>query len=144
MPAGRPCEFKEEYIQRAEDYLLYECPEETDENGKIIKKGKLPKLVDLAIILGCDDETIGEWAKKNEDFSAIVTKIKQSQHSKLVDKGLNGEYNSKVTGLMLAKFGYHEHVDTDLTTQGQPIFIPGTIMAKNAIPIPPGTGTVSE
>ena len=33
----------------------------------------------LAIKIGCDDETIGLWAKKHEEFSATIKELKMQQ-----------------------------------------------------------------
>ena len=80
MPEGRPTEYKPEYIQQIEEYLQTCGREQT----------KLPKRVDVALLLDCDDETLIEWGEKYPEFSATLKKVDHLQKSELMDDGMFG------------------------------------------------------
>ena len=50
MPPGRPCEYKDEYLQTALDYL-----EDFTKNGD-----EFPMLCGLADIIECDEDKVGK------------------------------------------------------------------------------------
>lgn len=111
MPAGRPCEYKPEYVQKVLDYLETCGREQT----------RLPKRVDIALMLDCDEDTLNNWANaKNEDgslkrpeFFGALTRVDMSQKAQLMDDGTYGgrEVNPQIVKLLLGNHGYKERSD---------------------------------
>jgi hypothetical protein len=116
---GRPTDFREEYIKEADAYLK-DCKDD-------IKDGRtnsvnLPSIERFALRLGANKTSLYEWAKKNEDFSNALRKIKQEQKDRLINNGLAGTYNSTIAKLVLSSnHGMTERAD--MTTQGDKINI---------------------
>lgn len=138
MGAGRPIEYNDTFTKKAEDYLLT-CGDFYDviqvpkiENGrhtgsedKKVLKIKLPSKEGLALYLGISRDTIYEWCQIYPEFSDIVEKIFAKQGETLINKGLTGEYNSKIVVPMLTKHDYrtgYEQTGKD----GKPLVPPAT------------------
>jgi len=77
---GRPTKYDPSMIQKIEEYVRSCGREQT----------KLPKRVDVALLLDVDDDTLVEWEKKYPDFSATIKKVDQLQKGELIDDGLFG------------------------------------------------------
>lgn len=103
--AGRPTEYSEEILSQAQDYL---------ENYKKLGD-EIPSNAGLAVYLGLSRETIQAWRKEAEkkEFSYILAAIQVKQENVLLNKGLNGDFNSNITKLILGKHGYHEKRDIE-------------------------------
>jgi hypothetical protein len=88
MPAGRPSDYRPEYVQKAKDYIA-SCGREATE---------LPTMEGLSHILGADDTTVQAWSEaknpdgtlKNPEFLAALKDLKQSQKTQLMNDGLYG------------------------------------------------------
>lgn len=123
---GRPIEYRENYIQKAEDYIA-RCGREATE---------LPTREGLAILLDCDDETLIEWGKKNELFSATLKKLDYSQKNQLMNDGLYGgkEVNAGMAIFLLkANHGLIETSRTELTGKdGKPLPILPNVQPNNS------------
>ena len=83
---------------------------------------KLPAKPGFAQSLGggVHVNTIDNWGKTHPEFLCALRELKDAQHQILLDKGLMGDYNSKVTALVLS----HNHgyvVRRDNTSDGKPI-----------------------
>jgi hypothetical protein len=80
--AGRPTDYdpKFDYDKLATDYLNNCGREQT----------KLPKISEFARIVGVNEDTIVEWAKKWPKFSATYKRIFDAQKEELIDDGLFG------------------------------------------------------
>lgn len=91
--AGRPTKYKPEYVQKVYEYLK-ECSRENM---------KLPKRVDVAILLDVTEDTLNNWAKQHTAFLGALETVDAFQHSRLVDDGIYGgkEVNSTIVKLML-------------------------------------------
>jgi len=119
MPAGRPTKLTPELIKKAETYLdtCVDTPVFNNSGSLAYTKVNLPKLVGLAIYLDIDDETVTLWAKGTTElhkkFSAVVKKIITEQHNRLLDNALGGTYNARFAGMIAAKHGYAEKVQTE-------------------------------
>lgn len=100
MPAGRPTLYSSEILQKAAEYL-----DNYQEQGDVI-----PSIAGLAIVLNLNRSTIHAWVKDDDkdEFSNIVDKLLHSQEQKLVNKGLEGEFNASITKLLLTKHGYSD------------------------------------
>lgn len=114
METGRPTEYRgEETIQATLEYIN-NCPD------------KLPSVVGLAIQLGVTARTIQTWVKdpEKEGFLRTLDMVKDAQHCKALNNGIDGTFNATITKLVLANFGYHEKQEvvatisnTDLTDE---------------------------
>jgi len=83
---------------------------------------KLPTIEGFASFLGFATSSIKLWATKHQDFSDALQKIKDEQKKRLLNKGLNGQYNSTIAKLILsANHGMAEKKEVDLTTNGKDI-----------------------
>lgn len=83
---------------------------------------KLPAKPGFAQSLGggVHVNTIDNWGKAHPEFLCALRELADAQHQTLLDKGLVGDYNSKVTALVLShNHGYVERRDT--TSQGESI-----------------------
>jgi hypothetical protein len=69
MPnTGRPSKYSPEIAEKAADYVR-----------RMIKKQQVPYIEELALILNVNDDTLVEWAKEHDEFSATVKKLKTLQ-----------------------------------------------------------------
>ena len=114
MPGGRPIEYCQEDVDKANDYL---------KRWKQLGD-KVPMVAGLAIHMGRSRSTVLLWAKDEEkpEFSAIVMKIQAAQERELANNGLSGDFNPSITKLMMGKHGYKENRHTEHTgADGGPI-----------------------
>ncbi|MGK4231240.1 DNA-packaging protein [Providencia hangzhouensis] len=100
---GRPSKFAESLV-KAKEYLMggYETV------GDVI-----PSVAGLACYLGVSRKTVYEWVKESTDLSDTLEGILAMQENKLINKGLNGDFNPTITKLMLANHGYSEKQEVD-------------------------------
>lgn len=127
MALGRPIEYNEDYIVKAKEYLLL-CEDKEIEKGSDEKpiysiKVKIPTKGGLAVYLGVARETLYDWARKYPDFSDIMEKLSAEQEERLINNGLSGDYNPTIAKVLLTKHGYHDKLDTDLTSKGEKLSI---------------------
>lgn len=126
MPAGRPTEYTPEILAKARAYL--DLGYEEDE--------RIPSVAGLSRFLEIARSTIYDWASQEDkkEFSDILEQILAKQEYTLLNKGITGEFNSTITKLVLAKQGYKESSEQDITSGGKPIIqIPAEIAIKNDI-----------
>ena len=115
MAGGRPTDYSGEILTKTADYIVnYEQ-----------KGDAVPSVAGLSIELGIARSTIYEWAKdeNKKEFSDMLGAILSTQERKLLGKGLKGEFNATIVKLMLAKHGYVEKTEQDLTHHGDVTFI---------------------
>ncbi|HHR6456587.1 TPA: DNA-packaging protein [Providencia alcalifaciens] len=100
---GRPSKFAESLV-KAKEYLMggYETV------GDVV-----PSVAGLACYLGVSRKTVYEWVKESTDLSDTLEGILAMQENKLINKGLNGDFNPTITKLMLANHGYSEKQEVD-------------------------------
>jgi hypothetical protein len=100
---GRPSKFAES-LAKAKEYLMggYETV------GDVV-----PSVAGLACYLGVSRKTVYEWVKESTDLSDTLEGILAMQENKLINKGLNGDFNPTITKLMLANHGYSEKQEVD-------------------------------
>lgn len=113
---ARPTKYDPSMIQQAKDYIASCGREQT----------ALPTIEGLALVLGIDDDTIVEWAKNNDEFSATIKDLKAKQKNQLMEDGLYGgkEVNSTMA-IFLLKVNHKmvETTHTDITTGGDKLNI---------------------
>lgn len=129
--AGRPKEFKEEYIAKVDEYLE-QCEDTEDEFHRTrgeksdsydrIIKAKLPTIEGFARFIDVSIASIYNWRDEFPEFLEALEKIMVEQRERLINKGVSGEYNSTIAKLILsANHGMRD--STDVTTGGKPIKI---------------------
>lgn len=124
---ARPTKLTPELIEKAKGYLAtcHATPIETEKGGISYVDVVLPKVVDLAILLEVNKDTIYEWCKGEDmlskQFSDIVKDVNSAQEKMLIDKGLGGLFQPKTLGMILSKHGYADRVEQDITSQGEKI-----------------------
>lgn len=129
---GRPCEYKEEYIEAVEKYLKT-CQDQEDEFHKLrsakadgydrLVRVQLPTFEGFAHFIGVNTSSLYEWDKKFPEFSNELVRIKEEQKKRLLNKGLSGDYNPIIAKLILsAHHGLTER--TDITTNGKELPTP--------------------
>lgn len=150
MPAGRPTKLNQELLDKAKTYLAtcVDTVDFTDKGHMNFVNVELPTIVGLALYLGINKDTVNEWCKPIEEdiaeyepydengvvlnrrcdlfylrqeFSVLVKEIVQEQEKRLLNKGLGGLYNPKISALVLGRYGYTEKTETDITTKGDKI-----------------------
>ena len=113
-PDGRPSTLPD-CIDPATEYV---------EGGYLEHDEIYPSIAGLAVFLKKSRETIHKWARENEQFSDIVTRLMAKQEKILANSGLKGETNSTITKLLLTKHGYSDKVENALTgADGGPVQI---------------------
>lgn len=97
---GRPTDYGPEVLDLAREYI-----QDWEQLGD-----KVPMRAGLAIHIGVSKRTVTRWAadEEKEEFCRLVELIDAMQEKKLANCGLSNEFNSKITGLMMAKHGYSE------------------------------------
>lgn len=108
MKSGRPKEFNDAIIKKAEEYV----------NGGYATDEEVPTIAGLALYIDKRRSTVYEWAKENQQFSDILGKIMAKQERELLKGGLRGDYNSTISKLMLTKHGYSDKVESEISGPG--------------------------
>jgi len=80
---------------------------------------KVPSISGLAKYIGFNRHTLYNWAKTRKEVAKILEDIQTFQEVELIDKGLGNEFNPAITKMLLARHGYADKVETDVTSGGQ-------------------------
>lgn len=130
MPAGRPTDYDETVIPTTEEYIKA-CFDQEDEfhatrgsksdGYQRLVRVRLPTIEGLAVVLDVNKTTLYEWESKHEEFSNVLSKLRDIQANRLINEGLSGDYNPVIAKLLLMKHGYVEKTATDLTSKGDKI-----------------------
>lgn len=75
---------------------------------KIKVRVNIPTIEGLALYLGIRTQTIYDWESKFEEFSEVISELRQEQANRLIKSGLSGDYNSIIAKVLLSKHGYKE------------------------------------
>lgn len=129
---GRPTKYKEEYIDKVDEYLELHQDKELEKVGLKSEKGyekidyvlrvNLPTIEGFARFIGVNKTTLYEWDKKYQDFSNSLDKIRIEQQTRLINEGLAGNYNPTIAKLILSSnHGMKEKTEQDITTGGKEI-----------------------
>lgn len=110
--AGRPTEYKEEYIDAVDRYL----ERATRENMH------LPKIESFALFIGVERKTLYNWEKTHPDFKKALNKIRTTQAERLIDDGIYGgkEVNATIVKLLLMN-NHNMRDKSDVTTDDESI-----------------------
>lgn len=131
-PVGRPTSYREEFVQKVDEYLALKQDVEdefhktrgdkTNSYDRLVKVN-LPMIEDFATFLGCNKTSIYEWEKIYPAFSNALDKIREEQKKRLIEKSLSGDYNPMIAKLILsANYGISEKTEATITGKdGGPI-----------------------
>ena len=75
----------------------------------------LPSIQRLAIELGIGRKTLYVWGEKHEAFRHILDKAMVLQECKIIERAIQGHWNSNIAKLVLGKHGYHDKVDSTVS-----------------------------
>lgn len=130
---GRPTKYKEEFIDKAYEYLQackdeqYQLTKSFSDKGESWEnkiKVKLPTIGGFALFIGTSEKTLYNWANEDNNFLQALNDIKEEQKKQLLEKGLSGDYNSTIAKLILSSnHGMAEKREdkVDHTTDGKPV-----------------------
>jgi hypothetical protein len=119
---ARPTKYNTAILEKAQHYL-----DHYEEYNEVI-----PSAVGLALVLNLTRSTLYEWAKAEDkkEFSDILDNINKKQEQILLRKGLNNEFNSNITKLVLGKHGYNDRAQ-QADSQVQVIINRGGVVLKS-------------
>ena len=107
---GRKPMYKKRYAKEMCEYFArYVLDEDYDEehvghDGKPYRRHKgLPTFSKYAKKVGVTAHTLGRWAAEEDkpEFAEAYERCREMQKDILIDKGLDGSYNSKIVSLLL-------------------------------------------
>ena len=106
---ARPTKLTEELITKAREHV---------NSFDVSAYTLLPTIEGLALELKINRDTIYQWEKENDEFSDIVSEIREKQAQKLIQLALAGKYNASIAKLILSgKHGYVEKTESDVKIQ---------------------------
>lgn len=137
MAGGRPTEYNEDILKKANEYLL-SCEDEEIERGSEERpvysvKVKIPTKGGLAVALGVSRETLYQWAKEKPEFSDIMERLGAEQEERLINNGLSGDYNPTIAKVLLTKHGYREGIDQTTNDKELPTPIINVVRPNNSV-----------
>lgn len=95
---GRPTKYNEQVLIKAQSYVL-RCENEQ----------QMPFIEELALELGVNEDTVVEWAKIHDEFSAAVKRLKMLQKLYLKKGALEKKLHPSLTIFLLkANHGMNE------------------------------------
>ena len=101
---GRPTLCTPELVKMAEDYL--------DGGWKNQEDHTFPSVLSLAIYLGVSRQVLYKWrTEDNKPIIDILARANELGEFILVQKGVDGKFNSAITKLVLGKHGYSEKIE---------------------------------
>jgi len=130
MPGGAPTKYKPEYCDRIKEYFSVEpftvmYKKEYFMNGElksetpILTANELPTFEGFADSIDVDDDTVVEWTKVHNEFSAAYTRAKKKQERIWKVNGLQGLYNSQFAQFIGKNcLGYKDKVEHDINVTG--------------------------
>jgi hypothetical protein len=107
-----------DYIEKTQDHFkefvvgINDKGQEITENKWIVD---FPTAEGLANSLKVSRKILYDWANRHPEFRDILDQINQNQVERLLNNGLSGNYNATIAKLVLAKHGYKESTETEIT-----------------------------
>ena len=95
-PGGRPAKYDPKYCNEIITYFD-QSPKQGDGKPTIF-----PTLERFAANIGVNGDTLVEWAKQYQEFSAAYSRAKDLQRTILIANGLDGSYNAQFAKFVAA------------------------------------------
>ena len=76
----------------------------------------IPSGAGLARYLGVHRRTLYKWAEVHPAFKYALESMNDEQEVRCLNNGLTGKFTPIVTKLILARHGYHDKTDSNLTS----------------------------
>jgi hypothetical protein len=142
---GRPTKMTPELLDKAQGFIKW-CEENpiiktktrrvisSDGESMTVDEEKLPRLPTLAGLaryLDVSRDTIHEWANANKEFSDIRKKVSVTNEDFSWTHGGAGTLNPMIAKLALGAHGYSDRHETDITSGGKPIILPGELLTSH-------------
>lgn len=102
---GCPSKLDDALIAKAEEYIY-----DFRSNDDIV-----PSVAGLACYLGVSRSSVYNYKDKSDRFLDIVERVELLQEKMLINGGLKGDFNAAITKLMMAKRGYSDKQETEVT-----------------------------
>lgn len=128
-PGGRPTKYSADILKQAWEYLAsctdqefeYHKTQGTTSNTFERKiRVNIPTMQGLSLHLKVNLDTLLEWSALHHEFSGAIGELKAEQARRLMNNGLNGDYNPQMAKFLLqANHGMKERVDQ--TTDDKPL-----------------------
>ncbi len=125
MTAGRPTEYREEMLEKIQDYING-C-KDTLINGQ--KHVNIPTIEGVSLYLGINKDTLYQWCKIHKEFSDLIDDMRSEQAVRLLNNGLAGTYSPVIAKVLLTKHGYRE--GQDITTNDKDLPQPIANVQRN-------------
>ena len=106
MNTGRPTKYDKHKIGEVNSYL----------KNHASLGDPVPTIEGLACELDVGRQTLYRWADAHEEFRDILEKVKSHQCRKLIAGGLDNTFNSPFAKMMMAKHGYSDRIEQDITS----------------------------
>lgn len=103
-PVGRPSELPE-VLEKIKEYI---------NGGWELVGDRIPQIAGAAIYCGKHKDSLYQYAKESEEFSDYLEIIMTYQENRLLNKGLDGTFNSTITKMLLTKHGYSDRLEQDI------------------------------
>ena len=138
---GRPLKFQSEenLIERINAYFDY-CDRRilkriVNKNGELVNEISTPySITGLASFLKVDRHTLVNYEGKSDGFFTAIKDAKAKIEASYEERGLIGEANPAVTIFTLKNnFNWKDRQEQDITTLGQPLYLPTEIIEKNKL-----------
>lgn len=138
---GRPTEYDFPKLHKIVEEYISECIDEETEFHKTrgeksdsydrIIKVKIPTIEGLSLKLDISKDTLYAWKEKYPEFSYDIERVSKLQAERLIENGLNGNYNPTIAKVLLTKHGYREGIEqTGKDGKDLPLTIFGEIATK--------------
>ena len=109
---GRPSDYGDDVLNKSFEYL----------HGGFKDAGDVvPSVAGLACYLGKSRRVMYTWADAHAEFMHMLDEITTAQERMLVNGGLLNAYNPTISKLMMAKHGYSDKIEQDVTSNGQTV-----------------------
>ena len=101
--SGNPIKYTPDVVDKSLEYL-----QKWESLGD-----KVPSVIGLAVYLGRSRSTLYKWKEEEgkEEFKEIMELINTHQERTAWNKGLSGDFNARLTVLLLQNHGYSERQD---------------------------------
>lgn len=112
MSRGAKPKYNDDMLRAAVEYV---------HGGYLDLEQLIPSGEGLALHLGVSRKTLFNWRDRYDEFAVVMEHMNCKQAMTCLNKGLGGQFNPVITKQVLARHGYHDKVDSDMTSAGKPI-----------------------